>query len=862
MGIPVNLVGMLLDSDMVPAGFEKKIQASEDQYEKARKRSISGISSEIVDFVYDQKSIRDLLNEYAEKLGINILYPETETITAKVTFDAGRKLTVAEAWDFVKMILEQAGYTLVLRVPGVYAIIHNSKAFTEPLPLYIGVDFNQLPDSMERIRYVYYFGNISATKQKGELTTIITNILGPQDIKNTCIFEDSSNSIILTTRADMIKAVMQLLVVLDEGGFQQSVEILKLEHALAKDVTELFGQIIGGGANKAAGFVSTAATPRSRYFSEMTKVINLDAENARHLNSVVIIGKPTDIEEVIKFIKKYLDIPQESGKSFFHVVELQWLQAVDFATVLQTLTAAGSGGGTAQSTGSIISDIGFDPHIKIVAEATQTTSNAGVSNQSGQSGQSSNTNSGQIAGITGIQNTGQRGANKLIIACSSRDWERIKVLIEQIDVPQKQVIIEAIVMDLSVEFVRGLGAQMRTQGIATSIFPKNMQAQAGLVVQNILGNVGTSANQGDPNYYNLVGDLSDILNPGGLASAGGGSLIQPNATTLGPGVPSAAPSTFNGSALGLISGGKARTDGAWAFFQLISTHNASKVFTRPVTMALNNQPVTVTGQIYKNLISNVVTGTNPTINYTQEPATVKINFTPLISDNNAINLQVILNLTLWLLPDNVLSGTKLTRALTTNVSMKSGDVLVLGGLLSEQAQLSKTSVPFFERIPIIGNLFASRSKSSTKSRLFVVIRATTVEPRMQGGMNSATKAAANYMIDQLAETEETFATLKDPITRWFFNSDSETTPSEYFEHKVTNLSTIDYGQKENEVAHEHPIPWHEKIAQQGGNMRLGWLSGVKDDNEFASGPANDVEMDKLAKLLQSVNNPFETRLNV
>lgn len=843
---------MLMDSDVVPASLEKQIQAVDDELKKDRKKSISGISSEIVDFVYDQKSIRDLLNEFAEKLNINILYPETESITAKVTFDAGRKLTVAEAWDFVKMILEQAGYTLVLRVPGVYTVIHNSKAFTEPLPLYIGVDFNQLPDTMERIRYVYYFSNISTTRQKGELQQIITNILGAQD-KTAFMFEDSSNAIILTTRADMIKAVMQLLVVLDEGGFQQSVEILKLEHAVAKDIVEFFGQVIGGGANKAAGFVSTSATPRARYFSEMIKVLNLDPENARHLNSIVIIGKPTDIEEVIKFIKKYLDIPQESGKSFFHVVELQWLQAADFATVLQNLTTAGSGGG-AQSTGSIVSDIGFDPHIRIVAETVRTGSNAGTSGQSGSSGNSS-----------GVANTVQRGANKLIIACSSRDWDRISALIQQIDVPQKQVIIEALVMDLDSTFIRKLGAQLRTQGITSSIFPKHMQAQAGLLTNNILGGVGTASSPGNKDYYNLVGDLSDILNPDGVAGTGGtNSLTTPNiSSTIGtPGLSGSASSSFTGNTLGLISGGKNRTGGAWAFFQLLSQHNSSKIFTRPVIMALNNQQVSVKSSVWKNLAGNVTTGTSATINYSQEEAPVTMQFTPLISDNNTVNLQIQLDLKLWSAPDDISGGTKFVRNLGTNVSMQNGDVLVLGGVLRERAQVGKKSVPFLESIPIIGNLFASRTKDAAKNQLFIVIRATTVAPRAQGGMNHVTRAAADYMVDQLAETEEIFGSLKDPITRWFFDGERTESPSEYLQDKVTNLSKYDYGSKELELQKNNPLGWHEKATEHGGNIRIGWFSDVKSSDPAASGPATDVDMDHLAQLLQGINNPFEKRLNV
>lgn len=860
--------GMLLDSDIDPVLLEQKLAIDEAAFLKERKKSVSSVASELIDFNYNQEDLKQIINDYAKKLNLNILYPETETITAKVTFDAGRKITVTEGWNFVKMILEQAGYSLILRLPGVYTIIQNTKSYVEPLPLYIGVDFNQLPDSMERVRYVYYFSNITVAKQKTELQKIITaHMLSdkPED-KNAVHFEDGANAIILTTRADMIKAVMQLLVVLDEGGFQQTVEILKLDHALAADVVELFGKMIGNDpAKKGAGFVSTSAVPRARYFSEMIKVLNLDPDNIRHLNSIVIIGKPSDIDEVKKFIAKYLDIPQETGKSFFHVIELQWLQAADFVTVLQNLTQPGSGG-SGQSTGSISSDIGFDPYIKIVAEAVRQGSNVGTSTAQGQT-----TGNAASGAISGIQNTVQRGANKLIVACSSRDWERIESLIRQVDVPQKQVILEALVMDLDASFARNLGAQMRTQGITTSIFPKYMQAQAGLIVNSVIGNIpasgGSAATQ---DYYTLTGDLSDILNPDGLASANG-SLIAPNVSTdippptsptqtsSGPG-----PTSFTGSILGLISGGKARTGGAWAFFQLLSQHSSSKVFTRPVLMALNNQQVGVTNTLTKNLVANVTTGTNPTINYVQDQASVTMQFTPLISNNNTVNMQINLDLITYINPNDASGGTKAIRNITTNVYMKSGDVLVLGGVMQETVSLGKNSVPFFERIPIIGNFFSARNKTSDKKQLFVVIRATATKPRLQGGMGSITKSAAEFMKDQLTDTEETFANLKDPITRWFFNTGTgdEGEPSEYFDNMVNNLAKFDYGVKDLEEEKNHPMPWNEKIEQQGGNIRIGWLSDTPADNPFASPPAKSSDMDKLSMLLKDMENPYQKRLNV
>ena len=837
---------MLFDKPIDPNQITKTIA-------KEHKKSVSSISSEMVDFSYDQILLKDLLNIYAEKLNLNILYPETENVTAKVSFHAGRKITIAEAWDFVVMILEQAGYTLITKSASTYILMTNTKASQEPLPLYIGVHFEQLPDSMQRIRYIYYFNNIQVAKQDAELNLILKNILPAANFANEVIFDKSSNSIILTTRADMIKTIMQLLSVLDETGFSQAVELLELKYAQAKDIVELFKSVLSGGtdsAKKPSGFVNLASAARAKYFSENVRVENLDPANTRQLNTIIIMGKIEDIEEIKKFIKKYLDIAQDTGKSFFHVVELQWVQATHLMNVLTSLVQGGSSP-SGQSTSTITSDLGFDPHIKILSETVNTGNSANSSTVSGTSASSTSTG-------TPLQNSVQRGANKLIIACATKDWQRIESLIKQLDIPQKQVIIEALVIDLNLTFIKKLGSQIRTRGIIPSIFPKNMQAQAGLLTNNIIEPMT------DANYYSLLGDLSDILNPDFPAS--GGDVSSPNqSTTIStPGVGAAnLTAAPPGSTIMMLGKNKQITNGVWAFFQLLSTHSAAKVFTRPVILVSNNQPASVTSQLTKNLPGTVTQGTNPTINYQQVTAPVTINFTPLISDNNIINLQLTINLTTYSSPDDATSGDQFVRSINTNVSLKSGDVLILGGLTQESTQVSKKSVPFFESIPVIGNLFASRSKNSKKTQLFVLVRTTVVEPRTQGGMGPITKTASNFIVDQLAECENNFASLKDPITRWFFNSDRDQTASEFLEEKITDMPKQDFNVHQFDFKTSHTGQKIRNSDRDPIDMPIGWFSDVKTNSAYAS-PAkteSNPDMDKLSALLADIQNPFEQHVS-
>ncbi|MCX5923276.1 MAG: hypothetical protein NTU89_01785, partial [Candidatus Dependentiae bacterium] len=787
----------------------------------------------------------------------NILYPETETITSTVTFDAGRLVTITQAWDFVVMILEQAGFTLVLRGNGIYTLITNTKAFNEPLPLYIGVDYNQLPDSVERIRYIYYFNSIQASKQKAELTTILTNIVSAESLKN-IKFEDSTNAMILTDRSDMVKTVMQLISILDESGFQEAVDVMALEYVKSSEVAAILKSLTAtddkNKPNKSS--VSLSSGQRSRLFSEYVRIESLeakDSKSSRPLNSIVIMGKTQDIEEIKKFIKKYLDIPLESGQSFYHVVDLQWLNAIAFEPILKAFLSGGGGG---QSSSTLSSDLAFDAQIKVVAEAIKQGSATGSAVQTASAGATSTANTSQTA----MPNVVQRGGNKLIIACSSKDWTRIDALIKQLDIPQKQVIIEALVMDLDLAFTRQLGAQIRTRGLEPTIFPSTMQAQAGLLINNIIATGASCSATGNPDTYTLTGDLSDILNPAGVYSNSASSTSISNPASPCLTGSSGAADGVNGSTVFMINGGKARTNGVWAFFQLLSTHQSSKVFTRPVLMVQNNQQASVNSTVTKTLAGAVSGTVNPTVNYQQQSAPVSITFTPLISENNTVNLQIGVTLQTWVSVDDAASGTQTVRTLNTNVSMKNGDLLILGGLISDSTTVSKRSVPFFERIPVIGNLFASRKKLITKDQLYILLRVTVVEPRTNVGMGAETRAAADFMIDQLAQTEETFDNLKDPITRWFFNSDRKQSAAEYMEEKISELPAFDLGRSGDNIELDDRVVHLPR--KTGDDMKVGWFSNAPSNSKFASKSSTSGDMDSLSRFLKDLENPFEKRLQV
>jgi len=67
------------------------------------------------------------------------------------------------------------------------------------------------------------------------------------------------------------------------------------------------------------------------------------------------------------------------------------------------------------------------------------------------------------------------------------------------------------------------------------------------------------------------------------------------------------------------------------------------------------------------------------------------------------------------------------RSIRTEVVAKSGQTIILGGLISENSSVSDTSVPFFSSIPIIGSLFNSTNDTGDKTELVVMVTPRVIE---------------------------------------------------------------------------------------------------------------------------------------
>lgn len=343
----------------------------------------------------------------------------------------------------------------------------------------------------------------------------------------------------------------------------------------------------------------------------------------------------------------------------------------------------------------------------------------------------------------------ERG-NKLIVSCADpRDWKLLKPTLKALDTAQPSVAIETLIVSVNASDDKELGGQFR---------PKRM---------NTLGhNVGfQSAPLGS-----IISQKDDNGKPISLF----GNLLEA-VTGFGRG------ST-------VLSFGNAATGNVWAVFKALKSETNASVISQPfITVANRVKAIIEIGDSRRIIKEEAVSdtgdiGANNAKSYMDQSASTHIEYTPQINLDGIINLQVNATVSDF---TNANGGIEEKKVLT-NVSVASGQVLVLGGFVKTTVNQSEAGTPVLSKLPIFGWLFKDKTRNIKKEYIFIFVCPTIIKPRQTPGVDLYTKMKLHDATDAIEAGVDT-RRVKDPIHNWFFNPDGET-----YAHKVVDFATARY----------------------------------------------------------------------
>ena len=282
--------------------------------------------------------------------------------------------------------------------------------------------------------------------------------------------------------------------------------------------------------------------------------------------------------------------------------------------------------------------------------------------------------------------------NSLIIYANPAQYSIIKNAIEDLDVIRPQVFVEALIVEIGVNKTLNLGVKYSRN---TLLNPDN--ANSGL------GNLSTPSGFG--------GVTSQT--PEGARASGTGSLLGVIGNII----------SYNG--VDYLSYA--------AFVQALATDREVDILSNPKILTLNNKKATIQVGENRPFLTSITRDSNNNAipNYSYKDLGILLDILPQINAGDYVNMEIKQENTSvsgFAQADLLTEDRPITskRTLITQVVVKSGETIALGGLISDEKVINKTKVPCLGDIPLLGYLFRNQTTSSKKTNLVVFLTPTIV----------------------------------------------------------------------------------------------------------------------------------------
>ena len=285
--------------------------------------------------------------------------------------------------------------------------------------------------------------------------------------------------------------------------------------------------------------------------------------------------------------------------------------------------------------------------------------------------------------------------NSLIISSAEANLDTIKNIISKLDIRRAQVLVEAIIVELSETAAKNLGVETIYNGSNSDSVPIGVTRFGG-AGPDLLSIVGAASNDQDVNLNTSA--ISSLLNTQGLVT-GFGDL-----------------SDGGDKFIGIINA--------------IAQDTNSNILSTPSILAMDNETANlVIGQEIP-ITTGESLGTsnaNPFRTTSRQEVGIKLEVTPQINEGSSVILNIKQEVSG--VAGVITSGIDLItnkRVIETTVLVDNGQIIVLGGLIDEDTQETVSKVPILGSIPILGKLFQSSSSTVVQKNLMVFLRPTII----------------------------------------------------------------------------------------------------------------------------------------
>jgi len=591
-------------------------------------------------------------------------------VNQKVSVVTRRSLSRSEYFEVFLSTLRANGL-VAIPIRGGYRIQPVDGAASQPSRVNArNVSRNQFVTEIFRLRSIDAPGAIETLRP----------LISPQ---GSITANKNANSLVVADFADNVARIRDLVQRIDRNADSGSSQIVYLRNVGPREIATSLQALAAGGANGGSPGVTVTAVDSS--------------------NAIALRG---DSAAVARFaaMARELDSRAAGGTE----VRVYWLEHADAEQLLPVLQ---------QLVGQPVTQSAEAP--------------AFIKGQSGEgTGAGPTETRPQPAmaaemGGTGIVRRGPAvvtrysGTNAIIIAANADAQRQLGEVIRQLDTRREQVLVEAIIVEIGDEAARRLGVQFLLAG-------KNAPFLA------------TNYSNAAPNIFTVAGAVANYRLGRQTSTSDDGNITTTFDSPLGQGVTDAAVQSVL-SATGGFGGGVvnvAKDVLFGAIINAVKSDTSSNLLSTPSIMTLDNQeakllvgqevPVT-TGEKLSTDFDNAFRTVQ------RQNVGIQLDVKPQVNSSGSIKLFLRQEVSSVAGPVSSRSSDLVInkREFKTVLTVDDGDILAIGGLLDENERRTIEKIPFLGDIPVVGELFKSRSRNKTKTNLMVFIRPTIVRSQAE-----------------------------------------------------------------------------------------------------------------------------------
>ena len=584
-----------------------------------------------------------VIESVARLVGKNFLIDPR--VRGSVTLIASEPVGADSLYDILLTILHVYGYTAV---PSEQAI--------RILPAQVAQSF--APSSPPTAASAEIINEIITLKYVD--TTQVVNVVRPLMSQQAQLVPLANNSkiLVIDTRSNIerLKRIIASVDIIEADDM----DIIGLRYTQASDIKTIVMAI----------------------YSSYKKLKNIDIQVDERTNRLIVIA-PVDIRRAIRALIADLDVELPSSSNV-KVIYLKFAKADRLAPLLESIISeegfnpgsiSGSNSGSSSNGAPNIPD-NVPEQVRQQAAQRQQRDND-QPEQSNASAPPTSSAGSSISGGAPVTIQADEDLNALIVNGPREYIEAVMVLINQLDLPRAQVVIEVIIAEVSNTITRSLGIDSVIYG------------PAGGYAADITGNLASLATE-DGTLDAL--SILDASNSGILTGIGGASSD--------------------------LSAG-------WGFLvKALHTDAYTNILSTPYIVTLDNQEAEfVVGDNIPVVTGSTDSEGDPFQTIERQDVGIALKILPQINGDNSIRMD--LEQEISSVTDNTIDAVDVvtsTRKIVTSVNVRDGGLIALGGLMQDNQSESSRKIPLLGDIPIIGNLFKSQSNNVDKTNLMLFMR--------------------------------------------------------------------------------------------------------------------------------------------